>query len=215
MVKTIEGRGRKRTDELVAARRRQICDAAIRLFGQKGFHNTTIESVAQAANVSVGLIYKYFKDKEDLLYYAIRELQEAYAVEIPEAVSRAMDPLAQFRAAVHAYAKVIDKRKRAALLGYRAVHTLGRERMNVIAQKEVEINNLIADVIDRCIAAGAFKEIDAQMFTYQVVVFVNSWPLEAWRLPRTLSIEQFVERGLALMLPAVEAQSNPAIEENA
>lgn len=200
----LDGRGRKKTDELIAARRQQICDAAINLFGQKGFHNSTMESVAEAANVSVGLIYKYFKDKEDLLFLSILDLLKQYAVKIPEAAAKHTQALDQFRAAVHAYAKVIDSHKRAALLGYRAGHALGRERMKVIISKEREINLLISNLIDRCIETGVFRPIDSEMFTYQVIVFVNSWPLEAWRLPRTLSIEQFVNRGLALMLPAIE-----------
>ena len=64
------------TDELLAARRQQICDAAIRVFGKKGFHTSTMDSVAEEAEVSVGLIYKYFKDKDDLLYASILGLLE-------------------------------------------------------------------------------------------------------------------------------------------
>jgi AcrR family transcriptional regulator len=205
MAELVNRRGRrKQSEELIAARRLQVCDAAIRLFSSKGFHGTTIEAVAQAADVSTGLIYKYFKDKEDLLYFAFNELLEDYSTEIPKAAALAADPLDKFRASVHAYARVIDKRKRTVLLANRASHSLGRERLNLIMRKEVMINSLIAKVVDECISAGTFRDIDAQMFTYQIVVFVNSWPLEAWRLPQPLSVEQFVDRGLALMLPAVE-----------
>jgi AcrR family transcriptional regulator len=209
MDEVIRRRGRrKRTDALIASRRQQVCDAAIPLFVEKGFHGTTIEAIAQAADVSAGLIYKYFKDKEDLLYYAFDELLEDYSAEILKAVAVATEPLAKFRAAVHAYAKVVDRRKRTVLLGNRSSHSLDRERLRMIMRKEVEINQLIGDVVEECVSAGAFGQIDAQMFTYQVVVFVNSWPLEAWRLPRPLSIEQFVERGLALMLTGIKGQPN-------
>ena len=216
MAEVARRRGRhKRTDALIAARRQQVCDAAIPLFVEKGFHGTTIEAVAHAANVSAGLIYKYFKDKEDLLYYAFNELLEDYSTEIPRAAALVKGPIEKFRASVHAYARVVDKRKPTVLLGNRASHSLGRDRLKLIMQKEVEINNLISMAVEECIAAGAFRQIDAQMFSYQVVVFVNSWPLEAWRLPRPLSIEQFVDRGLALMLLAVEARPSLAEVETA
>ena len=207
MLNTSDRRGRpKQNEELILARRLQICDAAIKLFSSKGFHSTTIESVAQAADVSVGLIYKYFKDKEDILYFAFNVFLDDYSKEIPKAVALSTDPLDKFHATVHAYAKIIDKRKRTALLANRASHSLDRERFNLISQKELVINSLIFNAVNDCIAAGVFKNIDAQMFAYQIVVFVNSWPLDAWRLPRPLSIEQFVNRGLALMLPAVESR---------
>lgn len=206
----IDGRGRKMTDELLAARRQQICDAAIRVFGKKGFHTSTMDSVAEEAQVSVGLIYKYFKDKESLLYFSIMELLQEYAVEIPAAAARETEPVAQFRAAVHAYGKVINRRRRAALLGYRAGHALGRERMNTVVKKEREINQLIADLVDKCIAAGAFRSVDAEMLTYQVIVFVNSWPLEAWRLARSITIDEFVQRGMASLLPVVQTRPERA-----
>jgi AcrR family transcriptional regulator len=180
-----------------------MCDAAIRVFSQRGFENTTLEAIARAAGVSVGLIYRYFKNKEDLLYYAILEILAAYAAAIPQAVASARTPLERFVAAVHAYAKVIDHYKSVALVGYRVSGSLGRRRLKGIIRRELETNKLLADVVDDCIAAGVFRRIDAQMFTYQVVVFTHSWVIEAWRLPRNLTIARFVERGLALMLPAV------------
>lgn len=192
------------TDELLAARRQQICDAAIRVFGMKGFHTSTMDSVAEEAQVSVGLIYKYFKDKNDLLYASILGLLDEYAQDIPAAAAKETEPVAQLQAAVHAYARVINRRRRAALLGYRAGHVLGRERMNVVIKKEREINNLIRALVDKCVTVGAFRPVDAEMVTYQVVVFVNSWPLESWRLPRSMTIEEFVDRGLASMLPVLQ-----------
>jgi hypothetical protein len=207
MVMNIDGRGRKITAELIAARRQQICDAAITVFGQKGFYNSTMDNVAESANISVGLIYKYFKDKEDLLYQSILDLLKEYAVKIPEATEQLTNPSEKFHAAIHAYAKVIDSRKRAALLGYRSVHALGRERMKVIIDKEMEIKKIISSLVDQCVENGAFKIIDSEMYTYQVIIFVNSWPLEAWRLPRSLTIEQFVNRGLNLMLSNIEFEN--------
>ena len=48
MAEVARRRGRhKRTDALIAARRQQVCDAAIPLFVEKGFHGTTIEAVAR------------------------------------------------------------------------------------------------------------------------------------------------------------------------
>ena len=49
---------------------KKILESAIHLFGEKGFHHTKIEDVAKNANISKGLVYFYFKSKEDL-YMAI------------------------------------------------------------------------------------------------------------------------------------------------
>ncbi|NHE57357.1 TetR/AcrR family transcriptional regulator [Cyclobacterium plantarum] len=49
---------------------KKILEAAFQLFGQKGFHGTKVEDVAKRAKISKGLVYFYFKSKEDL-YMAI------------------------------------------------------------------------------------------------------------------------------------------------
>ena len=58
---------------LVEKRRAQFIDSAIDLFGQRGYHVTTIRDIAQAAGVSIGLIYQYVEDKEDILFLVLVE----------------------------------------------------------------------------------------------------------------------------------------------
>ena len=60
--------------ELVKKRQSQILKAAIETFGKHGYHVTTIREVAQRAKVSVGLIYQYVHDKEDVLFLALVEV---------------------------------------------------------------------------------------------------------------------------------------------
>ncbi len=58
---------------LVQERQKQILDAAARVFSEKGFDATTIRDVARAAGVSDGLLYRYFKNKQDLLVHLPRQ----------------------------------------------------------------------------------------------------------------------------------------------
>lgn len=48
-------------------KRRAILHAAVRVFAEKGYHGCRIADVARAANVAYGLVYHYFRDKEELL----------------------------------------------------------------------------------------------------------------------------------------------------
>ena len=48
-------------------KRRAILHAAVRVFAEKGYHGCRIADVAQGAGVAYGLVYHYFRNKEELL----------------------------------------------------------------------------------------------------------------------------------------------------
>lgn len=57
---------RLRTEKL-EDRRRQIRHAATKVFAKKGYHETRIADIAKEAGVAYGLVYHYFKNKEEIL----------------------------------------------------------------------------------------------------------------------------------------------------
>src|ERR1035437_5450898 len=75
-------------------RRDQIVKAAVRLFSENGYFQTTIDDIAKEADVSKGLVYLYFKDKHDLLFYALRFVLEFYETDISSLLGKYDNPLA-------------------------------------------------------------------------------------------------------------------------
>ena len=50
-----------------ADRRRQILDAAVRVFARQGFHTCRVSDIADEAGVAYGLVYHYFASKDEVL----------------------------------------------------------------------------------------------------------------------------------------------------
>ena len=48
-------------------KRRLILDAAIRVFAREGFHRCRVSDIAKEANVAYGLVYHYFRSKDEVL----------------------------------------------------------------------------------------------------------------------------------------------------
>ncbi len=59
-----------------AQHRRDIMDAAIKVFAEKGYHVATLDEVAQEAEFSKGALYLYFSNKEDILFSILNEVSE-------------------------------------------------------------------------------------------------------------------------------------------
>jgi AcrR family transcriptional regulator len=51
----------------VEDKRRQILDAAVRVFARKGFHASRVGDIAEEAGVAHGLLYHYFESKDAVL----------------------------------------------------------------------------------------------------------------------------------------------------
>jgi len=54
--------------------RTRLMNSLVQLLGQKEFNRVTTSEIARMAGVTEGLIYKYFHDKEDLLFQVFKEL---------------------------------------------------------------------------------------------------------------------------------------------
>jgi len=59
-------------DRATASRRRQIRDAAVRVFAERGFHNARVSDIAAEAGVAHGLVYHYFASKDAVLQEIFR-----------------------------------------------------------------------------------------------------------------------------------------------
>lgn len=123
--------GRGAPEQARAARNRlRILEAALALFGERGYHATTIRDIAAAAGVSVGLVCRYFPTKEHFARALYERLAGALceeAADLPagtvaarfEAVMRAKLALLEphRRALVALSARAIDPEARAGVLG--------------------------------------------------------------------------------------------------
>ena len=67
MSRTRTARASKPLPEAEPEKRRAILHAAVRVFAEKGYHGCRIADVARAAGVAYGLVYHYFRNKEELL----------------------------------------------------------------------------------------------------------------------------------------------------
>src|SRR6201984_3631329 len=66
-------------------RRSQILDAAVSCFAKRGFHQASMHDISAEAGISVGLIYRYFENKEAV----ISAMADRHEKEIGELLERA------------------------------------------------------------------------------------------------------------------------------
>lgn len=92
--------------------RERILDAALRLFREKGFDETTMRDVATAAGVATGAAYYYFRSKQDLIMGFYVRTAEASRDVLPEQIEASKDLRKRLRAIIEHKFDQFDEHRR-------------------------------------------------------------------------------------------------------
>jgi TetR/AcrR family fatty acid metabolism transcriptional regulator len=99
----------KQGDERAAGRHRQILDAAVRAFAEKGFFKTRVADIARYAGVAAGTIYLYFKSKDDILISLFEVRMEENLRDLASALESYGAPVEKLKAFVRLYLSMVDR----------------------------------------------------------------------------------------------------------
>ncbi len=144
-------------------RRRQILDAAVRVFAQKGFTQCRVSDIAEEAGVAYGLVYHYFGSKDEVLDTLFLERWKVL-VELIADIDRQEIPardklyaIASF--IVDSYRHDPDLMKVIIVEVTRAANSFGQTHLEVIREAYAGI----AAIVERAQEEGAFtREVTPQ-----------------------------------------------------
>jgi AcrR family transcriptional regulator len=80
--------------------RTQLLDAAEEVFGRKGFHEATLKEVAELAEFSVGSVYSFFENKDDLFRQIFLRRGDEWMTGMAEVLGVGRDPLVELHGLV-------------------------------------------------------------------------------------------------------------------
>ena len=184
-------------------KRRMILDAAIRVFAREGFHRCRVSDIANEAGVAYGLVYHYFRSKDEVLDTLFTErwtllleaIAEVDARELP--IREKLHAIAEF--IIDSYKNDPDLMKVIIVEVTRAANTFGRAHLEEISQAYEGI----AEIFRKAQDTGAFRtdfppEFATLCFYGAIEQLLTAWIFEA--LPATA--ENF-ERGKEIIVETV------------
>ncbi|MBA2240373.1 MAG: TetR/AcrR family transcriptional regulator [Solirubrobacterales bacterium] len=164
-------------------RRRQILDAASRVFSRRGFHACRVSDIASEAGVAHGLLYHYFRSKDEVLdelfverwALLLRAIEAADARSIPP--REKLDQVAGF--IIDSYRRDPDLMKVIIVEVTRAANSFGRTHLDEIRRAYA----LIERIVRRAQEDGTFRsDIDpsfASLWFYgSIEQLLSGWIFE-------------------------------------
>jgi TetR/AcrR family transcriptional regulator, fatty acid metabolism regulator protein len=130
-------------------RRRQILDAAIRVFARQGFHACRVSDIAREAGVAYGLVYHYFDSKDQVLNELFVERWSLLLQAIDEVDARSIPPRAKLDEVagfiIDSYRHDPELMKVIIVEVTRAANSFGRTHLPEISQAYAGIAKIVGD----------------------------------------------------------------------
>ena len=160
-------------EELVKGYRvREILAAARKVIGRFGFEGTTIDRVAEEAQVAKGTIYLYFADKEELLHNAVVEGVRELTCELQRNDRLDAPPIDRLGNLVREMFRIENSNEdflKALILGSRFVtFAPGDQREEELRRVYFAMLDYLASDLRCAVEHGAIRNIDPQLASFML-----------------------------------------------
>jgi AcrR family transcriptional regulator len=186
-----------------AGRRREILDAAARIFRDKGYAATSIQDVAQAVDILKGSLYYYIDSKDDLLFEVIQEVHQDGLANLAEAKKVSGSALEKIHSFVVRHASFNAGNLAQMTVFFQDFKSLSDERHKLI----VEERDLYDEYLRGVIAAGKDEgsvrsSVDAKLAAFWILGGMN-WMYQWYRADGPQSLDEITEAFAELAVNSV------------
>ena len=154
-------------------KRARIFSAALEIFCERGFHNATMDQVAERAGVAKGTVYRYFASKEELLRELFREAARELAEQFRTSFGREGNLMEMVESFVTAWLGFIERNPTL----YRILQTegayLGGEGGAVFYEELIESFPMAKERVAALNRTGTLKTMNFHTLAFGVMGFMD------------------------------------------
>ncbi|CAB5079251.1 Fatty acid degradation regulator YsiA, TetR family [Olavius algarvensis associated proteobacterium Delta 3] len=159
---------------------RRILEAAVNVFAEQGFFQSTISQIAKVAGVADGTIYLYFKNKDDILVQIFSFKTKQVFEGFREEVDRVADPVEKLRNLVRRHLEEFQKDRSMAIVYLSETHQTSRRAEEQIREMSKLYLDLISEIVeqgqaDGCVRKDLYLGLVRRFIIGAVDEVINTW----------------------------------------
>jgi len=186
-------------------RREELLAIAARLFAEKGFRNTTVRDIADAAGILSGSLYHHFDSKESMVDEILSSFQDELFGQYDAIIASDADPRSKLEQAVLVSFDAIDRHHdEVAIFQNDAAHLLAFDRFAYLGERNKQSRAVWLTLLQDGVDAGVLRDdLDLEL-TYR---FIRDtvWVAVSWYRPggrRTHS--EIAQQYLSILLEGIQ-----------
>lgn len=190
------------TEEEQARRRHEIFHQVTHVFLKKGFHETSMQEIAQAAGLGKSTFYDYFKTKEELLVYFFEDQWGDLTAEARQIAVQNSRADVRLRQVMEKYIESLQANKNLFLKLFIESQRLKMESQKQIQEKKRAYQDLIRALIEEGLREGVFRKVNSALAA-QLLVSAISPVIFGARF--TGAPQEIMEQTLDIFFQGIEA----------
>lgn len=185
---------------------------ARKLFAEKGYHNVSMQEIAEATEFATGTLYNFFPSKEALYAELLQDCgRKIISLLIPILEASIPEDL-KIRQYIHAHQQIFNEHKDVVRLYLNEVNRLSMvltpTQDETIEQMQLEVLDRVRTVIQAGIEHGHFRSCHAGMAAIALNGMLESLGFSAVAYPQTVSMEQGVPEIESLFFLGIKPGGN-------
>ncbi len=186
------------------SRRAELLGIAAKLFAEKGFKNTTVRDIADAAGILSGSLYHHFDSKEAMVDEILSTFQEELFAAYDDVLAGDLDPRAKIEEAVRLSFAAIDQHHAEVAIFQNEADYLGTfDRFAYLAERNAQSRAVWIALLEEGVQAGVLRtDLDIEL----VYRFIRDtvWVAVRWYRPGgPLTHETVADQYLAILLDGI------------
>jgi AcrR family transcriptional regulator len=187
-------------------RRSELLAIAAELFAEKGFKNTTVRDIADAAGIQSGSLYHHFDSKESMVDEILSTFQAELFGQYDEILASDADARTKLERAVRVSFDAIEHHAAAvAIYQNDAAHLVTFERFGYLADRNAQSRQVWVTLLEEGVRTGVLRpDLDVTL-TYR---FIRDtvWVAVRWYRPgRGLSHTDVADQYVRILLDGISA----------
>jgi AcrR family transcriptional regulator len=149
------------TEEEQAKRRHEIFHQVVDVFVKKGFHETSMHEIAQAASLGKSTLYDYFKTKDEILIYFFEDQLNDLTEEAQKIALQNLSADKRLRQVLEKYLESLQANKNLFLKLIQEAQRLKPAGQKQVQEKRYAHQDLVRALIDEGIREGVFRQVNS------------------------------------------------------
>jgi AcrR family transcriptional regulator len=156
-----------------AEREDQLLETATRLFKEKGYHNTSMQDLADALGLQKGSLYYYIESKEELLRKLLERATSFLAFQIDEIYAADLPPAQKLTWAMENHATTMMEHLDLVAVYLQEYRNLPPERLEEALAVRKHYEQILTQILEDGIATGDFRPVDVKMAVFGILGMLN------------------------------------------